>query len=542
METRRLPHTSEQNLATTPIGSDGSTIGEDRTGDLVRVAELSGSTQKYLRGSSLLLGGRIISVALNFAVQILTVRYLSKSDYGAFAYALGVTSMGSSVVLLGLNKSVARFVPLYQEQKEQRKAFGAIALATATICLLGLALVLLLYGTRGMLLGSVVREPLALSLLLLLIFLSPLQAIDNLLQSLMAVFVGARAIFFRRHVLGPLLKLAAVLTVILAAGTVYHLAYGYLIGALIGVILYVSILVSTWRKQKLLRYLRRGRFEAPARELFGYSIPLLSSELMVVLTSSLAVIFLEYFQATTAVAEYRAVLPVARLNVTALQSFSLLFIPLASVMFARGDKKGIDNLYWQTAAWTSVLSFPVFAVTFALAEPLTLLMFGEEYRGAGSLLAVLALGYYFHAALGFNAQVLRVYGKVRYIVVIDVCSASIGLGLYLLLIPRYGAMGAAMATTATLIVYNLLNHLGLLVGNTGVQLLNVRYLKVYLLVAAVSIGLVTVQRWATPPVWVNILLAIGASMAMIRLTRHVIKAHEAFPKFLRIPGLRWLLT
>src|SRR5690554_4685934 len=78
-------------------------------------------TRKHIRGSSLLLLGRIIAMGLNFGVQIVTVRYLAKSDYGALAFALSVVSMATSGVLLGLDKSVARFVPIYQEQRDYNR-------------------------------------------------------------------------------------------------------------------------------------------------------------------------------------------------------------------------------------------------------------------------------------------------------------------------------------------------------------------------------------------------------------------------------------
>src|SRR5919198_1404902 len=45
------------------------------------------ATDQHLRGSVLLLFGRVVALGLNFLIQILIVRYLSKSDYGAFAYA-----------------------------------------------------------------------------------------------------------------------------------------------------------------------------------------------------------------------------------------------------------------------------------------------------------------------------------------------------------------------------------------------------------------------------------------------------------------------
>jgi len=41
------------------------------------------ATQKQLRGSSLLLIGRFLSLGINFAAQVLMARYLPKSGFGA---------------------------------------------------------------------------------------------------------------------------------------------------------------------------------------------------------------------------------------------------------------------------------------------------------------------------------------------------------------------------------------------------------------------------------------------------------------------------
>ena len=60
----------------------------------------------------------------------------------------------------------------------------------------------------------------------------------------MAVFANLRAIFFRRHILGPGLKLAAVLFVVLTGSNVYFLATGYLVGGLLGLTVYVAILLQ----------------------------------------------------------------------------------------------------------------------------------------------------------------------------------------------------------------------------------------------------------------------------------------------------------
>ena len=86
-------------------------------------------TSRHLRGSSLLVGGRFISLALNLAVQVLIVRYLSKEDFGAFAYAISLVALASTVVAFGFDKALARFAAMYAERRDYPRMFGSMALA-----------------------------------------------------------------------------------------------------------------------------------------------------------------------------------------------------------------------------------------------------------------------------------------------------------------------------------------------------------------------------------------------------------------------------
>lgn len=498
------------------------------------------TTRKHIRGSSLLLLGRFVSLGLNFFVQVLTVRYLSKQDFGAFSYGLSVASMGASVVLFGLDKAVARFVPIYQEHGRIARVFGSLVLMVGSILGLGLALVMLIFGLQGVLLDTVVSDPLSLSLLLVLIALAPMQALDSFFQGVLAVFASPSAIFFRRYLLGPGLKLGAVLLVLLLRGDVFLLAFGYLVGGLLGTIVYVAMIFQLLRDSGLLARFDPRQIEWPVRETFGFSIPLLTTDVVYILRSSAIVILLEFFRGTRDVAEFKAVIPLAGLSLVVMQSFKLLYTPLAARLFAHDEKQGINDLYWRTAIWIAIFTFPVFAVTFALAKPLTVLVFGARYAQSGVILALLSLGNYFNAAVGFNSYTLRVYGKVRYIVIIDVLAALIGLGLNLWLISEYGALGAAIGTCLALIIHNLLNHAGLLLG-TGIDLFQWQYVKVYASIIIASVALLLFQNTFTPSIFLSGGLLIFLSLLIIRLNRAELNVEEMFPEVRRIPLVRPLL-
>ena len=495
------------------------------------------TTARYLRGSSLLFAGRMFALVTNFAVQAVTVRYLAKSDYGAFAYAMAVASMGASVAIFGLNRGVNRFVPIHHEKREYRSMFGTMLLAIALVAGLGLAVVVLVIGAQGFLTRSVSTDPIAVGLLLIMIGLAPLHALDKLFEGMVATFARPRALCLRRFVIGPGLKLTAVLFVLLVQGSVQLLAWCYLLAGLLGVGIYVLVLYRALRESGLLAQLRRGRPVLGVRRLLGFSVPLLSSDIFLTLNGTMAVMILEHFRGTVEVANLRAIVPVVGLCAVVLQSFKMLFTPLAARLFARGDRAGLNDIYWRSTIWITIVTFPAFGICFFLAEPVTVLLFGQRYAGSGVLLAILACGVYFNATVGLNMYVLQVHARIRVITLINVIAILLALGLDLWLIPAQGAIGATLAITTTVIAHNLMVHAGLSLG-TGVDLFQPRFLKVYATIGAGFAGLFVIQIVSGSSVAVMVVATGIVSASLVWINRSALVIGDTFPQLARLPLLR----
>jgi O-antigen/teichoic acid export membrane protein len=302
-----------------------------------------------------------------------------------------------------------------------------------------------------------------------------------------------------------------------------------------------------WRtllKQELFEQFNLKTISVPARELFSFTVPLLSSDLVFVLMTASSALLLGYFRDPNEVASFRAVQPSAMLNQFVLQSFTLLFTPMASRMFARDDHAGVNHLYWQTAIWISVLSFPIFAMTFSLAHPITVLLYGQNYEDSAIILALLSFGYYFGAALGFNGLTLKVYGKLRFIVGINILAAVVNVAVNLLLIPRYGAFGAACGTSGTMVAHSILKQVGLRFG-TGISLFEWKHFKVYLSIAIGAAGLLVAQSFlptnyslSSPYVYISIALAAIVSLVVVGLNRKDLNVAQTFPELLRFPLMK----
>ena len=291
----------------------------------------------------------------------------------------------------------------------------------------------------------------------------------------------------------------------------------------------------------LLQHFRLARVRFPVREIVSFTLPVLSTDLLEDFLPAFAVILLGYFHTLDAVGMFRVAVPLAAVNVAVMRSFGLLYTPAAARLFARGNFAGINALYWRTAVWLAILSFPVFALTFSTAQTLIVFLYGPAYREAGLYLSLLSLGQYVNAALGFNGPTLKVLNRVRYVVIISLMAAAIHISASVVLIPLYGALGAALATAGALIAHNVLKQAGLRLV-TGVSIFDTQYAATYGCIAAAAFGLLALQCLLPGRSILLLVTACLVSVLVLVWCRRTLKLAETFPEVLRFRWMRAILT
>lgn len=492
----------------------------------------------HMRGSSLMLVGRVLSLVLNLVVQVVAVRYLGKTDFGVFAYAVSWSSIGSSVALLGQDQSLGRFLPRYETSGEPGRAQGAVVVAFATVSIAGTSLAAGAIGLNalGVDLGL---EQQAVTVLLVLLATSPLLAVDELFLQLFAVVARPTAIFFRRHVLTPLMRLAAVVFVVVTAGSVVQLAWLYLVAAVIGTGVYVAMIAKVLGRHPSMDRGDRPR-TYPVREMMRFGIPVYGSDMVNTLRSDVTIVILEALRSVREVATYRAVWPVAHVNTVGLESFRLLYFPVVSRLFARNDIDGIKRLYWQSAAWIAVCTFPIFVATVTLAEPVTELLFGDEFSDSADVLAVLSVGLYLNAALGLNNLTLRASGRVRMLVRIESVVAVTAIALSVAFVAWWGALGAAVAMTVSIVMQNAMTHIGLHRILHGLPM-SAQHRRTYASMLVAAVFLTAGQQVLEPPLVVAAVVGAVTSVAVLWGNRDALAIGATFPELAKIPGLRRLV-
>jgi len=487
---------------------------------------------RHLRGSSLLLVGRMLSKFVNFGVQVAIVRLLSKDDFGVFAYGLALALVGELVVKFGLGRGANRFVPYYAERREYPEVMGTLALVCATILVLGIAgfaglWLISGFGWSGLPGGEGTRVVLILSIL------APVQALDTIGIQTLACFSRPREILMRKHVLAPALRALAVAVVFVAGGSSEMLALAYLAGAVVGLMICVQLAVRQLYTHGVLP-LPLSDWRIPWRPLIRFSFPLISSDLVFITLTGLTTVVLMMTDGEAGVAAMRAVVPAAMLITLVVQSFSMLFMPAAMRLRARGDDEALRDHHWQSAAWVAVLSFPLFGLTFGIAPGLVPVLLGEAYAESAMLLAILAVGHYVGVCMAFNGETLQVFGRTRAIVQTNFLSIAIGAGFAIGLCPSYGALGAAVAVTMARLAGAIARQMVML-RSPGFGHVPAGQKWIWLKLAVASI-LVAAMGWLwQPPFVVQVAIVSGMSLVLLRSTATTLDLARSFPELLRVP-------
>jgi O-antigen/teichoic acid export membrane protein len=137
------------------------------------------------------------------------------------------------------------------------------------------------------------------------------------------------------------------------------------------------------------------------------------------------------------------------------QAISMAAQPRFTELFARGDHRGANSIYQVTTAWLILLTWPLYLLAICYG-PQILGVFGHAYQAGTAVMIILALTMLLATGCGQVDTVLVTTGRSSWSLINGLLAVVVNVGLDVLLIPRYGIIGAAIGWSAAIIVTNLI--------------------------------------------------------------------------------------
>jgi O-antigen/teichoic acid export membrane protein len=150
---------------------------------------------------------------------------------------------------------------------------------------------------------------------------------------------------------------------------------------------------------------------------------------------------------------YAAVSKLAVVGTFVLEGNRLAIGPQLSAMLARREYHRAAELFQTATRWLMLASWPLY-LAFAIFPGVVLGIFGARYTAGAAALVVLSLAMLVNLGTGNVTVVLLMGGKSSWSAINAAAALVVNIGLNLLLLPRLGIVGAAIAWGASIVVDN----------------------------------------------------------------------------------------
>jgi O-antigen/teichoic acid export membrane protein len=397
-------------------------------------------------------GLRATQAVLTLLTAVVLARLLAPERYGAYSFAMAIVAFLAIPSELGVPGLAVREVAVANARSDWPRMRAFIAWSHRNVAAVSAAVVLAAAATLFMLRGGIDRERLAcLWLGLLLVPLVSLGALRSaMLQGLKKVVLGQLPEFVIRPAVF-LLLIGALLAIGRAPGSAADAMALQL--AAVAVSFSAGLLLFARHRPAGLRTAERGAVDGLW---WRSAIAFGSFAAMRLVSGRTDVLALGLFHDDAEVGVYRVAAQLATVIVFGLQIVNPIQGPHLAHIYATGDMQEFQRVVTRTSRIVFAITVPAVCVVVLFGKPVIALAFGSAYEGAYLPLVVLSAGQLVNACMGSVGSVLNMTGHERDTVRSLAAGAAVNVALNLLLTPQMGMMGAAIATSASLVTWNVL--------------------------------------------------------------------------------------
>lgn len=397
-----------------------------------------------LSSAGIVVLGGLVGSGIIIGERIVIGQLLTPSAYGEVTVGLAVLTFSRTLSLIGFANGIPRYMSRFDDVADRRGIWlGGLVL---TGCLSLLIASVLAFNVE-FLTNSLFERSDSPQLVKLFVAAVPF-AVG--LQVAVGSIRGMQNTLYKTYtqdLLYPVTRIILISAMLVAGMSVLAVGYAYLAAAAL------TFVIAHLLLNQLFPLI--GTVRTHNREVLRFSLPVMVSGILGVLLTRTDTLMLAHLSDSFEVGLYGAAYPIASGMLIVLSSFGFMYLPLASKLDADGDHEEINRIYKTTTKWIFLVTFPAFLTFVLFPADVIQLFFGSEYIGGAPALVILSFGFFANAVVGRNRETMSALGKTGQLMGANALAFALNFALNLVLIPRYGLVGAAAASAASYLTLNL---------------------------------------------------------------------------------------
>lgn len=405
--------------------------------------------------------GAIGGAVLNTVLLVQITRGYGRVAAGTFFVVTAFFLIITAAAALGADTGVLRFIARARALGRPHDAVAVLRTALIAVVVLGLLLAIgleLSAPALSGLLGTTVAEEFQTAVRVLAPFV-PVAVSYNVLMAATRGYGTMRPSALVERLGRVAVQCAAVAVVQVFSDSMFWLCLAWAAPYLAGLLITVPWVARLHH--------RRGRMapgpnmptvpgaQVTSREFWGFSAFRGLSRLFAVALQRADVILVGSLLGPREAAVYAAASRFLIVGLMAVQAIQQVTAPKMSELLATHSHQRATVVYQTSTTWLMASTWPLY-LAFAVFAPTLLGVFGKGYSTGASSVTVLCLAMLVSTACGSVDSILLMAGRSSWSVLNTGLALVTNVAADLVLIPRYGILGAAMGWAVAILVNNLL--------------------------------------------------------------------------------------
>jgi len=403
--------------------------------------------REVIQGASTTFVLRMLGLGLGFGFNVLVARMLGADDAGIYFLAFTVINIAATAGRVGLDNAVLRFTAANQAIDNWRAVKGvyqkgmSFALAATLVTTI---LVFLLSPWLGTIVFKKPDVTAPLRWMTLAIIPMALAALHS------AMLKGLKRIRDAELIQSVIIRGLSVIGLLMVgvAWGVVGVVWAYVLAVgLTAVAGYLLWRVATPQLRGI-----TGQFDIHA--LLQSSMPLFWMTLIELIMGRFSIFILGIYGTSADVGVFGAAFRVAMMTSFVLVAVNSIAAPKFAALYQLGDRRALESTAQNATRLIVLLATPVLLLII-FSSRLILGVFGSEFVVGGSALVILCLGQFVNVVTGPVGYLLMMSGNERVRRNVVLASAVVSAVLNIVLVRRYGIVGAAVATAVGWAIQNI---------------------------------------------------------------------------------------
>lgn len=396
---------------------------------------------------------RVASAGIAYLSQAILARWMGTHDYGIYVFVWTWVLVLGGLSSLGLSGTTVRLLPQYAVNGEHALARGLMRGGRACALIAGLAVSALAaaliyhYGSH---LAPYTRLPAYLILACI-----PIYAFTDVQTAVARGRNWTLVSLLPPYILRPLLIIAFVA---IAHESGHPLTAPTAAMAAIAATWMAALTQAIFVNRGIDREVPKVARATEYRNWFATSLPLVAVYACDLVMQNADVLIVSRYMSPAEVAVYFAAAKTMALILFVHYAVGNAVATRFSALHALGDRKGLEAFVGDAANWTFWPSLAGAAIILAIGKPL-LALFGPDFAAGYPVMFLLVIGFLVRSAMGPADILLSMLGEQRLCAALLTITAILNIVLNLLLVPYWGLIGAAAATSTALVAGALMSYL-----------------------------------------------------------------------------------